>query len=142
MDLVQFHDTPYGSGSGIPGDGGSEVGGSGGGGPSAGIFKENWTKTKNQIKVGGTFNQIDCTAAKEKRTGTWVDKTCSTKEATSLGRLDYSPGQRWTALDCDHAWDDSVNIWNKCYRYEDDPPTFTETMAAFFGEAEGSVSRA
>jgi hypothetical protein len=137
VDLVQFHDTPYGSGGGIPGDGGS-----GGGGTSAGIFRENWTTAKNQIKVGGNFSLIDCTAAKEKRTGTWVDKTCSTIEASSLGPLDYSPGQRWTALDCDHAWDDSVNIWKKCYRNSADPSSFTKTMAGILGEAEGSVSRA
>lgn len=43
------------------------------------------------------------------RTGNWTTIQCTDPGVTGL--VDHMPDERWAALDCDHAWSDSIAAW-------------------------------
>ncbi|EFE34865.1 class V chitinase, putative, partial [Trichophyton benhamiae CBS 112371] len=45
----------------------------------------------------------------EKRTGNWTELTC--EDPGAADRSSLPPSQRWGSLDCNHAWQDAINIW-------------------------------
>ncbi|KAK3395608.1 hypothetical protein B0T20DRAFT_359271 [Sordaria brevicollis] len=43
------------------------------------------------------------------RTGNWTTIQCTDPAVRWLYK--YAPDERWAALDCDHAWSDSIDVW-------------------------------
>ncbi|KFY45487.1 hypothetical protein V494_00922 [Pseudogymnoascus sp. VKM F-4513 (FW-928)] len=108
VDLVQFNLPPYGDMPPI----GSPPDVSPGG-----FYEKSWLESKNQMKAKVPPVPPECTASREKRTGTWVGLECTMPEAQAH-TTDYPPADRWAAMDCDHAWEDAkcddVSINTNC----------------------------
>ena len=111
VDLVKFHEPPaYGVD-----DGDVDLG-------------LNWKAVKASVVEGGDAGTIGCAAAEKRRTGDWVNKHCNMREVVK--ESDFTPSQRWKALECQNAWDDSIVIWKACYGKDKKPDyTFPRAMA-------------
>ncbi|KFY72524.1 hypothetical protein V499_07337 [Pseudogymnoascus sp. VKM F-103] len=88
-----------------------------------------WPRLKTDIRAGMFFEQISCNSAEIARTGTWVAKSCDVDEIGSWTH--YTPKQRWDALDCPHAWDDAIKVWQSCHEGQGDGIRFTKAISEF-----------
>lgn len=99
-----------------------------------------WPRLKTDIQAGRFYEQISCDAAELTRTGTWVTKSCTIDEVSSWTH--YTPKERWDALDCQHAWNDAVSVWQTCHEGQGHGISFTKVISEFIHGIQNSVSRA
>lgn len=52
------------------------------------------------------------------RTGNWTELDCN-DPAIRLA-MEFTPAERWARLDCDHAWQDAVDVWNTHDKHKGD----------------------
>ncbi|GJD05492.1 chitinase [Colletotrichum higginsianum] len=50
------------------------------------------------------------------RTGDWINKSCREDEVVDFD--EFTPKDRWKALECQAAWDDVIQDWYTCARTE------------------------
>lgn len=117
VDLVKFRDPPN---YGIPG----------------GVHLElDWAQVKNNIQSGESAG-----CSRGTRTGDWVDKQCTLRQVTI--ESSYTPSERWEALDCKSAWQDTIRVWFGCYPHDKDVDyTFDQAVAEFLHRENGAVSQ-
>ncbi|KAK2595946.1 hypothetical protein QQS21_006476 [Conoideocrella luteorostrata] len=110
MDLNQFHDAPkvY-EGSDV------DLG---------------WDNIKSNIKNFGQAKVCNLDA----RTGTWVNLECTKDQVASP--FDFTPNDRWKALECGAAWNDAKVRWVSCDRGR---ITFSNSISQFLHTNENAV---
>ncbi|RYO90016.1 hypothetical protein DL762_002911 [Monosporascus cannonballus] len=104
-------------------------------------LKETRTQLYKRYNMGGTIDwAVDLvksnillgesvTCSRGKRTGDWVSKQCTMDEVAVESR--YTPKQRWAALECQAAWDDTVRVWFGCYAGGGSGYSFSQAVAEF-----------
>ena len=107
VDLEDFHEPP--------GPSNSE--------PESFSLKLTWDMFKANVKSSGI-----ATCNQSLQTGTWVSIPCTVPETSNI--LQYSPQERWKALDCDSAWSDAMTRWFGCDKPSQNG-TFSESVANF-----------
>ncbi|KAK6822971.1 hypothetical protein PG987_014516 [Apiospora arundinis] len=114
VDLVKFRDPPN---YGIPG----------------GVHLElDWTQVKNNIQSGESAG-----CSRGARTGDWVDKQCTLRQVVI--ESSYTPAERWEALDCKSAWEDTTRVWFGCYdNAKDVDYKFDRAVAEFLHRENGA----
>lgn len=123
VDLVKFHDPPaYGVD-----DGDFDLG-------------LNWKAVKASIMNGDDVDKIGCDGARLVRSGDWVSKQCTMEEVVVPS--EHLPADRWKALQCQNAWDDTIRVWKACYEGDKSSAGFSEAVAEFLHTPSGAVSRA
>ncbi|KAK6850286.1 glycoside hydrolase family 18 protein [Apiospora arundinis] len=114
VDLVKFRDPPN---YGIPG----------------GVHLElDWTQVKNNIQTGES-----AACSRGTRTGDWVNKQCTLRQVTI--ESSYTPAERWEALDCKSAWEDTTRVWFGCHAGKDDQYRFGRVVGEFLHAENGAL---
>ncbi|TQN72340.1 hypothetical protein CSHISOI_03237 [Colletotrichum shisoi] len=68
-----------------------------------------WLQVKANTNSRGT-----ATCDETSRTGDWVNKSCREDEVVDFD--EFTPKDRWKALECSAAWDDVIQYWYTCAR--------------------------
>ena len=121
VDLVKFNDPPaYGVD-----DGDVDLG-------------LNWKSVKASIMQGDDADKIGCEGARLVRTGKWVNIECNIDEVAVPS--EFLPQDRWEALECKNAWDDTIRVWRACYEGDKSSAPFSQAVAEFLHTPSESVS--
>ncbi|OBR01962.1 Chitinase [Colletotrichum higginsianum IMI 349063] len=68
-----------------------------------------WLQVKANTNSRGT-----ATCDETSRTGDWINKSCREDEVVDFD--EFTPKDRWKALECQAAWDDVIQYWYTCAR--------------------------
>lgn len=98
-----------------------------------------WAKDTAQIKLRDNVDQISCDGAQSLRTGDWVNKQCTIDEVVVPS--DFTPSERWKALECQHGWEDTIRVWRACDSSQYDGYDFPASIADFLHVPLNSVGR-
>lgn len=90
---------------------------------------------KNNIQSGESAG-----CSRGTRTSDWVDKQCTLRQVTI--ESNYTPAERWEALDCKSAWEDTIRVWFGCYANDKDVDyKFDRAVGEFLHRESGAVSQ-
>lgn len=92
-----------------------------------------WKEIKVNLKAG---RQATCD--RTARSGNWININCGKSEA--LGFTQFTPEERWKALECSYAWKDLKRRWLGC-RDGEDEGVFGLVASEFLHGPQDTVSR-